>query len=57
MQIMRKYFGIIVVDDELCYTFAANLKISNIHNLNNKKNYVLDIGISVKTGGCTLAGN
>jgi hypothetical protein len=34
---MRKYFGIIVVDDELCYTFAANLKISNIHNLNNKK--------------------
>jgi hypothetical protein len=37
MQIMRKYFGIIVVDDELCYTFAANLKISNIHNLNNKK--------------------
>jgi hypothetical protein len=57
MQIMGKYFGIIVADDELCYTFAANLKNSNIHNLNNWKDYVLDIGTSVKTRGCTLASN
>ena len=53
-----KYFGIIVGNDRFYYTFAEKLESkTNLVFTLNTQNYVLDIGTSIKTGRCSLAGN
>ena len=50
MNKIMKYFGIIVGNDRFYYTFAENLESkTNLVFTLNTQNYVLDIGISIKT--------
>ena len=57
MDKIMKYSGIIVANELFYYTFAENLNklIFSIHF--NTYHYVLDIGISIQVGRCSLAGN
>jgi len=41
-----KYFGIILANEIICYTFAGKLK-HEFSNLFNTNSYVLDIGTGI----------